>query len=159
MPAQGPELCEEYLPYSEKDFGFVVCHGSLPCNKEHASNRDVATRFHKWGLNQGFTEIYFCILAGMPAHAIKEFILKGMDENQAEAFKRIVNGQSDKDKLIALFDEWGVPFGLDEEDDDTIVLEADAWADKGAKVVGYSSFVTHFTFDKDGGFVQIGIWE
>jgi hypothetical protein len=27
------------------------------------------------------------------------------------------------------------------------------------KVEGYSGFYTHFTFDKDGNFLKMGIWE
>lgn len=65
---------------------------------------------------------------------------------------------TDKDKLVTLFEEWRVPYAPDEEDDDTIVLEADAWSEN-PKVAGYGGFVTHFTFDKDGGFIRIGIWE
>ena len=80
MPAESPGLCQEYLPYREIDHGFVVCHGRLPCKAEHASTRDVATRFHDWGYNQGLTEVYFCLLAGMPTHQLKQFITEGLEE-------------------------------------------------------------------------------
>lgn len=62
---------------------------------------------------------------------------------------------TDIDKLKTLLDEWEVPY---EEEDDVITLEAEAWR-KDAKVTGYSGFVTCVTFNKNGGFLQIGIWE
>ena len=54
-----------------------------------------------------------------------------------------------------LLDKWGVPY---EQEDNAIMLEADAWSED-AKVTGYSGFVTHVTFDEDGRFRRIGIWE
>lgn len=69
---------------------------------------------------------------------------------------------TDKEKLLALLKEWGVSY----KDDpnfynpalNQVILEANAYADT-AKVVGYNGFVTEFTFDKDGKFTNIGIWE
>lgn len=63
---------------------------------------------------------------------------------------------TDVDKLKSLLDEWEVPY---EEEDNVIMLEADAWRPESAKVTGYDGFVTHVTFDENGGFRQIGIWE
>ena len=74
MPQQSPELCLEFLPYSEKDYGFGTCHGELPCNKEHAKTADVAEKFRTWGYNQGLTEVYFCLISGMPIAQLKKFI-------------------------------------------------------------------------------------
>lgn len=74
---QGPALCEDFLPYSEKDAGFVVCHGNLPCNRKHALDREVADQFHDWGYNQALTEVYYCIQAGMPLYALKDFVEEG----------------------------------------------------------------------------------
>lgn len=70
---------------------------------------------------------------------------------------------TDLDKLKSLLDEWGTPYIEDTEDGETaVILEADSqYQDipgKG-KVVGYGSFVTHFTFDENGGFLHVGIWE
>jgi hypothetical protein len=62
---------------------------------------------------------------------------------------------TDLDKLKSLLDEWEVPY---EEEDNAITLEANQW-DDDAKVTGYSGFVTHVTFDENGGFRRIGIWE
>lgn len=62
---------------------------------------------------------------------------------------------TDLDRLKTLLDEWEVPY---EEEGKVISLEADAW-DTDAKVIGYSGFVTCVTFDENGGFRRIGIWE
>jgi hypothetical protein len=58
---------------------------------------------------------------------------------------------TDKEKLVALFTEFGIEHGNDRKD---IVL------DEGArKVTGYSSFYARFEFDEDGKFQQVGVWE
>lgn len=61
---------------------------------------------------------------------------------------------TDIQKLRALFDGWEVPYT---EEDNVITLEA-GWNDEG-KVTGYAGFVTCVTFDENGGFRNIGIWE
>jgi hypothetical protein len=60
---------------------------------------------------------------------------------------------TDLDKLKTLLDEWEVPY---EEEDNVIMLEA---GHDDSKVIGYGGFVTHVTFDENGGFRRIGIWE
>jgi hypothetical protein len=77
---------------------------------------------------------------------------------------------SDLQKLISLFDEWGVPFTRKEGDwhtgpDDTaeplIVLEIGPDSDDSDadKVIGYMGFVTEFAFTPEGSFRWIGVWE
>lgn len=61
---------------------------------------------------------------------------------------------TDLDKLKSLLDEWEVPY---EEEENVIMLEAGMW--KEGKVIGYAGFVTHVSFDEDGKFSRIGIWE
>jgi hypothetical protein len=80
MTTQGPALCLEFLPYSEKDYGFVTCHGELPCNKEHAKTPDVAERFRAWGYNQALMEVYFCLISDIPINELKQFITESMEE-------------------------------------------------------------------------------
>lgn len=60
---------------------------------------------------------------------------------------------TDKDKLKTLFDEWEVPYT---EEDDILTIKA-GWENE--RVTGYADFITCFTFDENGGFKQIGIWE
>lgn len=64
---------------------------------------------------------------------------------------------TDLDRLKTLLDEWEVPY---EEDENVIMLEASSCAwDDDKKVIGYDGFVTHVSFDADGKFSRIGIWE
>jgi hypothetical protein len=68
---------------------------------------------------------------------------------------------TDKEKLVALLKEWGVVYndspniynGVNQ-----VVLSTDHYG-KNSKVTGYSGFATEFTFDSEGKFVNIGIWE
>lgn len=70
---------------------------------------------------------------------------------------------TDKDKLKSLLDEWVTPYREDAEyGEQVIILEADSqYQDVPGrdKIRGYGSFVTHFTFDENGGFLHVGIWE
>jgi hypothetical protein len=70
---------------------------------------------------------------------------------------------TDRDKLKSLLDEWGVPYSEDVETGlPVIILEADSQYQNVPgrnKIAGYASFVTHFTFDENGGFLHVGIWE
>jgi hypothetical protein len=61
---------------------------------------------------------------------------------------------TDKEKLLALLGEWGVPSRT--EDDNTVIVQV---LDDSGKVGGYSGFFTAFDFDEDGTFVQMGAWE
>lgn len=63
---------------------------------------------------------------------------------------------TDKDKLLALLGEWGVPSSIDEDNDVIVGWER---ADGIGKVAGYAGFFTAFEFDADGKFVQMGAWE
>lgn len=66
---------------------------------------------------------------------------------------------TDRDKLVSLLDEWGVPYT---EDKRVIILEADSQYQDlvgRGKIRGYGGFVTHFTFDENGGLLHVGIWE
>lgn len=63
---------------------------------------------------------------------------------------------TDLDKLKSLLDEWAVPY---EQDGNVIILEADPYDYSDSKVIGYTGFVTHVSFDDDGKFRRIGIWE
>lgn len=63
---------------------------------------------------------------------------------------------TDKEKLIKLFDEFGIGYDVGEYNDGTqrVLLE------KGnKKVIGYSGFFTEFYFDGEGKFIEVGIWE
>lgn len=70
---------------------------------------------------------------------------------------------TDKDKLVSLLTEWGVPFYEETEYGETaVILEADSQYQDvpgRSKIRGYGAFVTHFTFDETGGFLHVGIWE
>src|SRR5579862_3977287 len=74
---------------------------------------------------------------------------------------------TDKDKLTALLDEWGVPYDPSPESEwipsstvQCVQLEPEYSADESeAKVVGYNGFITRFRFDVDGKFLNVGIWE
>lgn len=62
-----------------------------------------------------------------------------------------MNAISDKEKLKRLLTEFGVEFT---EKGNSIIC------DEGSeKVAGYSGFVTEFTFDADGKFVEMGAYE
>lgn len=64
---------------------------------------------------------------------------------------------TDLDKLKSLLDEWEVPY---EEDGNVISLQAEPYNyHEDAKVIGYAGFVTDVSFDDDGKFRRIGIWE
>lgn len=76
MTQRGPALCEEYLPYNEIDHGYVVCHGELPCNKEHAKTRDVADRFLQWGYKRGLGGVWALLESGVSPKDIKDHIEK-----------------------------------------------------------------------------------
>lgn len=63
---------------------------------------------------------------------------------------------TDKEKLIKLFDEFGIGYDVVEDNDGTqkVLLE------KGnKKVIGYNGFFTEFYFDGEGKFIEVGIWE
>jgi hypothetical protein len=62
---------------------------------------------------------------------------------------------TDKDKLRALLEAWGVPF-TEDEDTDIVVARGDH---DHPKVGGYRGFYTSFSFAKDGSFIVMGAWE
>lgn len=67
---------------------------------------------------------------------------------------------TDKEKLIALLNEWGVPFSqhvvVDPDSPGQIVGVGREGSDK---VSGYSGFFTDFEFDLEGKFQCMGAWE
>jgi hypothetical protein len=70
---------------------------------------------------------------------------------------------TDKEKLLALLASFGIEPYLNNGDYShykTVgaVSEVTLLAQSGG-VEGYSNFFTEFTFDKDGKFVNVGIWE
>jgi hypothetical protein len=67
-----------------------------------------------------------------------------------------------KEKVIALFDEIGLGYALEYEEEKQIVrLSNDYMTYRGgmAKVDGYTGFYTDFVFDGNGEFKSVGIWE
>ena len=58
---------------------------------------------------------------------------------------------NDKQKLIAILNEFGIGF----QDDGLIITCADGMS----KVKGYFMFFTDFEFDADGKFKHMGAWE
>lgn len=63
----------------------------------------------------------------------------------------MTSSNSDRDKFKRLLQEFGVEFT---EKDCSIICE-----EGSKKVAGYSGFVTEFTFDADGKFVEMGAYE
>jgi len=68
---------------------------------------------------------------------------------------------TDKEKLVKLFDEFGIFYKFDETG---LVLNIKEGRDQDKpinerKVIGYSYFYTDFSFTKDGEFINVGIWE
>lgn len=61
---------------------------------------------------------------------------------------------SDKEKLLALLNEFGIGFKLDGEGPHTVVC-----SEGDAKVEGYRCFFTAFFFDEKGAFQKMGAWE
>jgi hypothetical protein len=60
---------------------------------------------------------------------------------------------TDIDRLKILLDEWEVPYI---EENCVVTLQV---GDTNDKLTGYLGFVTCITFDEDGKFKHIGIWE
>lgn len=61
---------------------------------------------------------------------------------------------TDKQKLEALFTEFGIGFKPNEHTENSIVCE------KGdAKIGGYSGFTAQFDFDENGKFQEMSVWE
>lgn len=74
MTVQGPVLCEELLPYSEKDHGFVVCYSNLPCTKTHATTQEIADKYGQWGYKRGLAEVWLVIEEGKSLEEIKALV-------------------------------------------------------------------------------------
>lgn len=64
---------------------------------------------------------------------------------------QVVRTMTDKQKLVALFTEFGI--GFKEEGTQIVLNEGDA------HITGYSYFYTAFEFDEDGRFIEVGAWE
>lgn len=62
---------------------------------------------------------------------------------------------SDKEKLVALLEEFGVGF-VEEQTARGIEIVCEQGA---SKVGGYGGFVTIFKFSVDGEFLEMGAWE
>lgn len=69
---------------------------------------------------------------------------------------------TDKEKLLALLGEWGVPGRCEDQPPDpgTATVECVIVGEgRNEKVTGFAGFFTAFEFDADGKFVQMGAWE
>jgi len=62
---------------------------------------------------------------------------------------------SDRDKLTTLLNDFGIGYELEEEGSGSEVV---CTAKEGG-VAGYISFITMWSFDHDGKFIEMGIWE
>ena len=62
---------------------------------------------------------------------------------------------NDYDKLKELLTSFGVEF-TEETKDDVRIIEC---YEGHAKVTGHPYFFTDFNFDKDGKFIEMGVWE
>ncbi len=65
---------------------------------------------------------------------------------------------TDKEKLIALLDEWGVPYFAG-PDFVSVGYGPKCPLIESSKVDGYCGFFTDFEFDAEGNFVKMGAWE
>jgi hypothetical protein len=65
---------------------------------------------------------------------------------------------TDKEKLAALFTEFGIGF-FDHETKIEIDVMPDSNDRESLKVKGYSGFATEFNFDENGKFIDVYIWE
>jgi len=61
---------------------------------------------------------------------------------------------SDKERLLALLKDFGVTPTSPSDDESIVSLEAGA-----GEVRGYPFFVCNFTFDAEGKFMYVGVWE
>lgn len=84
MALKGPALCEELLPYSEQDHGFVVCYGNLPCTKTHASTKEIADVYGQWGYQRGLAEVWLVIEEGRSLEEVKGLIADILGLNSPE---------------------------------------------------------------------------
>jgi hypothetical protein len=69
---------------------------------------------------------------------------------------------TDKEKLVALLQEWDVPFAEElDQGEQVISVGTDTYTLKAIspKVIGYPGFYTAWTFDAEGKFVNVGAWE
>ena len=68
---------------------------------------------------------------------------------------------TDREKLKALLDEWGVPYLEDQfsEQPSVTVGRSLRGLPESGKVTGYRRFFTDFEFDDVGSFVRMGAWE
>lgn len=61
----------------------------------------------------------------------------------------------DIEKLKKLLTEFNVGFTVETDKEGIEYIEC---LEGERKIKGYSSFMTHFEFDKDGNFLQMGAW-
>lgn len=64
---------------------------------------------------------------------------------------------TDREKLVALFEEWGVLFNNYPMPHGEMSMIVDAKICEKAK--GYKGFYTEFSFDAEGKFKDMGVWE
>ena len=62
---------------------------------------------------------------------------------------------TDKEKLLKLFEEFGISEAVKHESDNSVFLEAKTHP----KIDGYGFFCTVFEFDENDNFIKLGIWE
>lgn len=64
---------------------------------------------------------------------------------------------SDREEFLALIGKWGlIPDDLPSEGDRCVAFTA---VDSKRKITGYYDFTAIFTFDEDGKFESLGVWE
>ena len=69
----------------------------------------------------------------------------------------MVEPPTDKEKLTALFIEFGIGFlASDGMINERYIIDCEQG---NAKIDGYLGFFTAFHFDKDGKFIEMGAWE
>ena len=66
---------------------------------------------------------------------------------------------TDKEKLIALFNDWGVGYELEDGSEMFPGGPHVICKESKAKISGYSMFCTVFEFDETGQFIKMGAWE
>lgn len=73
---------------------------------------------------------------------------------------------TDKEKLLALLSEWGVPYKQEdipsqpeERGERAVIIGLTGDFPETDKVTGYTGFFTSFEFSLDGEFVRMGAWE
>lgn len=66
---------------------------------------------------------------------------------------------SDQERFEELMSDFGLTPEKTENDDKSVSFQFETEAQKDKKVIGYHGFVADFTFDQDGKFANLGVWE